>query len=145
MGWVKQRIADADAYKTLTLPLWNSLRDAVGAAVTEFNDHASIVPDDRLRRSDCQSQARYCIRVTRGNRSIELFLNESDRSVQISELPNPARTVAQFKLNRERDELDLSTSTVDGQWEEATADTVCEMALSDLLFTPPPRRFNAQD
>jgi hypothetical protein len=142
MGWVKERVADITAYRKLTPEFWNSVRDAIGLAGNEFNNHGGIMPDDRLTSSDCQSKARHCVRVTRGERTVELFINETERSIHLFLLPEQKTTaIATLGLDQDRKRIKIMTSDADGSLKEITSDQLCELALSDLLFNPLPMMY----
>lgn len=79
MGWIKERAADHRATIAFITPLWNSLRDSIGAAVREFNETFNVPGVDR---SDCEARAMPCVRVAKPGQFIEIFLSESGQSIK---------------------------------------------------------------
>ena len=57
---VEKKIEDHLVTAKAILPLWNSLRDAVGEAVTDFQ---SVVHGHSVSRADCTAHGPQCMRV----------------------------------------------------------------------------------
>src|ERR1700676_2240532 len=85
MGWVKDRFSEHSAYAAEVPKLWDKMRDSIGEAVTEFNERTSGTPNT-LARTDCMSKSKYCVRIQKAlnNSSIEVYLDEGDRSLNVS-------------------------------------------------------------
>src|ERR1019366_6062880 len=83
MGWVKDRFSEHRAYAAEVPKLWDKVRDNIGEAVSEFNEQTG---PKALGFADCMANGKYCTRIHKAinNSSIEVYLDESDRSLNVS-------------------------------------------------------------
>ena|ERR1051325_2235276 len=154
MGWTKQRLLEEGLYQdsgTIS-DLWNTFRDAVGLAVSEFND--AVAEADRVIRDDCTSLGPYCLRVRRkaSGKSWEFFLSLKNRTLEYSPGPEePKKSICGYRATQDLKRLefyslDEAFVLVPGLAEDDSepnmflpAEKVCEMALGELFFDPLPR------
>jgi hypothetical protein len=160
-GWVKKRFAELDLYRASGISvLWNTFRDAVGKAISEFNEAMSGT-DDYVRSGDCTANGKYCLRAQRHHkqgdpRSVELFLNEKSRTVDQRLEPGESGPICGYRASEDLSHLEFYSldeefKPVPGLPEGASepsmtisAELVCEMALAEFLFNPEPRPFRIE-
>jgi hypothetical protein len=144
MGWVEQKIADHLRTKESIVPLWNSLRDSIGEAVTDFQ---LAVHTPGVSHGDCRARGRLCIRVQKPGRFIEIFLPENDQTVQsapgVTELNGPIedgtiQEICRYRLNKDRSGLEFFIQNDRGETEVLSADEVARRVLEPFLFVPFP-------
>ncbi|MEO8592572.1 MAG: hypothetical protein ABI759_04550 [Candidatus Solibacter sp.] len=119
--------------------LWNAVRDAVGLSIQEFTN-SNRIEEERVLRADCTSMSRRCIRVTRGAKFVEIFMDEQSHRIQFIQQPNLSATIAQFRPNSDRSGLECFTVGDDGEI-SLSMDAIAERALSGLLFDPSPKYY----
>lgn len=137
MGWVNERIKDEVAYRLLP-KFWNAMRDAVGTAAEEFRGHSLIDESEALTWSDCRTKARCCVRVNRRGNSIEVYLDESDKTLKTFMVSDATTTtVCEYRLGKSRADLELFIQDENGS-RVLTEDQACEKALEGFLFNPLP-------
>ncbi len=139
MGWVDDRFKDQLAYQSGVPKLWNKVRDSVGLSVIEFNERTGGTPNV-LDRTDCQSQAKYCIRFHKAldNASLEFFLDEGKRSLKTSR-DSSITTICVYRLTGDRSEIELFSESLE---QVLSVEDACRTALHDFIFTPFPTPFS---
>jgi len=138
MGWVSQRIEDHQKISESLSPLWNTLRDSVGHAITEYKSRVSAIMD----YSDCHARGWMCIRVQKAGSFIEIFLSSSDQKVKSAlglidlnrntETPG-VRDICGYRLKEDRSALEFHAGA-----NSITSDNVAQRALEEFLFQPFP-------
>jgi hypothetical protein len=79
MSWVRQEINDHQTAAMSVTPLWNSLRDSIGDAVTEFK---MMVSQPGVDYTDCRARGPMCMRVQKPGAFIEIFLSPDDQTIK---------------------------------------------------------------
>jgi hypothetical protein len=140
MGWVKDRFNEHIAYAAEVPKLWNRVRDSVGEAVVEFNERTSGTVHT-LDHTDCMAKGKYCTRIHKAidNSSIEVYLDESNRSLNVSREGHTTSEICRYRITgdhkgaeffvREPHETALRAISVD---------EACQRAIAEFIFTPFP-------
>ena len=102
------------------------MRDAIGTAVEEFNEHGG--PDSPVKRADCKSKARYCVRLekTSGN-TLEVFLDEENDVLSLSD----GSILCGFRAVAETKGLEYYDL---GSDEPIEIEKACRRAIEEFLF-----------
>jgi len=118
------------------------MRDSIGAAIIEFNEQTSGTPNT-LEHTDCMARGRYCARIHKAidNSSIEIYLDESDRSLNVTREGRASRKVCEYRITEDRKAAEFSMSGADGVTRATTPECACEMAIAEFIFTPFPASF----
>ena len=136
MGWVKNRFAEEELYRSGLQSLWDQVRDAIGEAVAEFNEQ--MENPNAITHSPCMANGKYCIRVrkTADESTIEIQLNPKNRTLGISPKGHGHKEICVYRAADDRSSrLKFVLSG-----EEISAEAACIAALGEFLFTPPPHR-----
>ena len=144
MGWVRQKIADRQTAIMSLTPLWNSLRDSIGDAITEFT---GLVSQPGVDYMDCRARGPMCMRVQKPGKFIEVFLSQSDQKVKSSigviNLGGETGTsddheICSYRLTEDRSALEFCIS---GEAHDLSADEVAQRALEQFLLEPFPTQY----
>jgi len=138
MGWVRERINAQVTMAQSLVPLWNTLRDSVGNAITEYN---ALVSTPSVEHSDCRARGPLCLRVSKPGHFIEVFMSEFDQKIKLAqgttgfsgEAESPGdREVCGYRLREDGTGLEFCGSS------GLSSDEVARLALEEFLFTPSP-------
>lgn len=146
MGWVQQKLKDHQITDESITPLWNSLRDSIGAALMEFK---ASVSQPSIDHGDCTARGTLCVRVWKPGTFIEIFLSTSDQTVKMasggitvnsSTEEGAPRNIACYRLNKDRSGLEFCTAANS----LASAEDVAKEVLESFLFDPFPVHVRSQ-
>ena len=144
MGWVEQKIADYKATAAALTPLWNSVRDSIGEAVTDFQ-YGIHMPG--VGHTDCRARGKMCVRVQKPGRFIEIFLSDTDQSIKSasggtdltgSREDGTILDISRYRLKQDRSGLEFYIEGDGGKCVVLSADDVAKRALEKFLFDPFP-------
>lgn len=135
MAWVEDKIAEHKLISKSLQPLWNTLRDSIGEAVTEFQLN---VHDSGVSCNGCKTRGRYCMRILRGEKSIEVFLDLSDRTVKLAILDGDGVPVSGYRPNGTGSALEFFSIAENLPPASISAEEVSRAALEKFLFSPFP-------
>jgi hypothetical protein len=137
MGWVGNRIRETEELPKHLPSLWNSMRDSIGMAVSEFKQrYASDAAEEHLSAVDCSAMGRFCRRVTKafGSVAIEVFLEEKAGTLNTSAwMGLPSSTVCRYRLAAGKAEAEFFTDGADGP-RTLHVEGACRMALESFIF-----------
>ena len=126
MGWVEHKIADLQATAKSVTPLWNSLRDSIGEAVTDFQ---YAIHESGVKHGDCKARGKMCVRVQKPDHFIEIFLSEPDQTIQSVIDDGEPQEIARYRLTENRSGLEFSIENI-----VVSADDIAKRALETFLF-----------
>lgn len=143
MGWVSSRISNQQAF-TRGLPIfWDAIRDNIGQAVTEFNESTGGMGGHTIDHTDCTARGRRCTRLHKAlnNSAIEIFMNESDKSLRTQLRDGAESTICNYRLDSDGSKIEAYTTDKEGNHRILPIADVCEIAVGDFMFTPFPTSF----
>jgi hypothetical protein len=141
MAWVSDKISENTVISTKIGALWNSLRDSIGDALTEFQ---LSVHNSGVSGKDCKARGRFCIRIEKNDSSIEVFLDLSHRLVKSGSLDLEEKTLCGYRLDAARQGLEFFAIQDALSSSPLSAEEVSRIALEEFLFTPFPTVLTAK-
>jgi hypothetical protein len=123
------------------IPLWNSLRDAIGTSVREY---VEMVVTPNVNAYDCTARAtRCCVRVAKNDTEfLEVYLNPDDQTIRVAG-EEFEKTAAWCRLNADRSDLEFYVPCDDGS-STLTLEDVARRVLEKFFFEPYPKMFHGR-
>jgi hypothetical protein len=138
MGWLRNRLRG----HLIEIPkLWDQMRDCIGEAARDLAE--ATASTSSLEADACKARGKYCVRIrkTPGGGSVEVYLDESTRSLNVSLDNDPTKTrkVCGYRLSPEADRgAEFFTEDASGMKQSISVDTACELAIGTFILTPFP-------